>query len=503
MKQDIFAQYISNLNKASIPISEKTIPEKAILDRDILINIQKKLDSLSAPSENIFYGDVDISIVGGKIVLPDHGILENDLHIKDGKIYCIGKWNFKARKTVDAKGKYVIPGIIDPHVHLGLFTNLDEDLTTETKSALIGGITTVGCYFGGQDSYLDKFSSIKNSIELHSSVDIIPHLVIGNKTQREQIYDYVHKLGVSSFKLYLNGIPNMIPDVDDGFILDVMDEIKRSGKKCIICAHAENRDIVKRSFNKVKDELGDNAKIFDWTKTHPEIAEEEAVIRLSYLAEKFEMPVYFVHISSKEAIRRLEIIKHTNPYVSVETTSPYLSITRSMQGGNLLKMEPPFRDTEDVEELWKAVRNGVVNCIGTDNVTQTADDKKVNGTLWNAMPGYPAMGTHLPVLLHEGVVVRKIPLEKLIIPLTKHPAEIFDVYPKKGTLLPGSDADVVLIDMNMEKQVRASELMSRSDFSIHEGRKLKGLPIMTIKGGEIVAENGQYVGTHCTGTCLE
>lgn len=502
MAQDIFAQYINNLQ--SINAAEE---ERAISDREILMNIQSKLDSLSVPSANGFGGDSDISVIGGKIVLPDHGILESDLHIKDGKILCIGKLNVNAKRTVNAQGKYVIPGIIDPHVHLGLFGDLKQELATETKSAVIGGVTSLGCYFGGQEPYINKFSEINNAVEQNSYADIIPHLVIGNKTQREQIYDYVHKLGVSSFKIYLNGIPGMISDVDDGFILDVMDEIKKSGKKCLICAHAENRDIIKRSYNKVKEELGDEAKIYDWTRTHPEIAEEEAVIRLSYLAEKCEVDVYFVHISSQEAIQRLERIKRKNPYVYVETTSPYLSIARDMHNfdldRNLLKMEPPFRDSEDVEELWRTVKNGTVDCIGTDNVTQTLSEKNSNDTLWNAMSGYPALGTHLPVLLHEGVAVRGMSLEKLVLALTKRPAEVFGVYPRKGTLLPGSDADIVLLDMNMEKQVHASDLMSRSDFSIYEGRTLKGWPVMTIKAGQIVAENGRYVGIHCTGICLK
>lgn len=520
MAQDIFAQYINNLQKVNVPtkaaaLVRATVPtnetapvdKNAISDREILMNIHNKLESLSVQSSNAFCGDSDISIVGGKIVLPDHGILESDLHIKDGKILCMGKLNINAKRTVNAQGKYIIPGIIDPHVHLGLFADLKQELATETKSAIIGGVTSLGCYFGGQEPHLSKFSEISNAVEQNSHVDIIPHLVIGNKTQKDQIYDYVHRLGVSSFKIYLNGIPGLITDVDDGFVLDVMDEIKKSGKKCLICVHAENRDIVRRSYNQVKEEMGDKASIYDWTNTHPEIAEEEAVIRLSYLAEKLKVDVYFVHISSQEAIQRLEKIKRTNPYVHVETTSPYLSISRDMNNfnrcGNILKMEPPFRDFEDVEELWKAVKNGTVDCIGTDNVTQTLTEKKSNDTVWESMSGYPALGTHLPVLLHEGASVRGISLEKLVLAMTKRPAEVFGVYPRKGTLLPGSDADVVLLDMNLEKQVHANELMSRSDFSLYEGRILKGWPVMTIKAGQIVAENGQYVGTHCTGSCLK
>ncbi|HWQ29743.1 MAG TPA: amidohydrolase family protein, partial [Negativicutes bacterium] len=179
---------------------------------------------------------------------------------------------------------------------------------------------------------------------------------------------------------------------------------------------------------------------------------------------------------------------------NIETTSPYLSLTRSYTAENSIKMEPPFRDIEDVEELWKAVSEGVVDTIGTDNVTLTKAEKRTEDTLWNTMSGYPAVETHLPVLLNEGVVKRGIPLDVLVGKLTKKPAEIFGIYPEKGTILPGSDADVVIVDLNTVREVKASDGTSRSDFSLYEGRKIKGWPVATIKNGELVAENGSYVG---------
>lgn len=165
-------------------------------------------------------------------------------------------------------------------------------------------------------------------------------------------------------------------------------------------------------------------------------------------------------------------------------------------------MEPPFRDAEDMEELWKALEDGVVDTIGTDNVTQTKTEKNNDASMWEAVPGYPALETHLPSVLNEGVVKRAIPVEKVIAHMTKKPAETFGVYPRKGTILPGSDADVVIVDMNMAKEVKAGQLNSRSDFSIFEGRRLQGWPVTTIKDGKVVVENGAFAANLSTGKCL-
>lgn len=518
MAKDIFADYINKQkNKASYAADDRTAANKSLTEGNetiaILREISSKLDVFNKANicGNASAADpvlaarpaavtVDLAIENGKVVLPDNGIFETNVYVKDGKVHSLGNNpGLKAQRTIDASGKYVIPGIIDPHVHLGLFAPMAAELASETKAALIGGITTIGCYFGGRESHFKTFPRLAEEIGKYSFVDIMPHLVISSDEQRKEIPDYVNHLGVTSFKVYMNGIPGLIPDVDDGFILDVFEEIKKANKRCLVCAHAENRYIVRRAYQSVKAEKGDGATVQDWTDTHPDMAEEEAVMRLSFLAEKSEVPVYFVHISSGNAINRLRKIKQENKYVNIETTSPYLSLTRSDTLGNDIKMEPPFRDLEDVEELWRAVSEGVVDTIGTDNVTMTKAEKRTEDTVWNAVPGYPAMETHLPVLLNEGVVKRRMALDALIGKLTKKPAEIFGIYPKKGTILPGSDADIVIVDMNIVKEVKASERSSRSDFSLYEGRKIRGWPVATIKNGEVVVENGSCVGKNSNG----
>ncbi len=526
MSKDIFSNYIKKLYSNSrvdyngdVNVNANSSNKNAKLEIEkinMLKEISRKLDKISQiqtiPSQSkkllmdISKSDpelttsVDIAIKNGMIVIPDVGILSTNVYIKNGKIHSIGNHeSIKANHIIDATGKYVMPGIVEPHVHLGLFAPLEEELQSETKAALLGGITTIGCFFASKDSHLKTFPYTIEKIGSHSYTDIVPHLVISSEEQRKEIRDYVKKLGVTSFKVYMNGIPGLIPDVDDGFILDVFDEIKECDNECIVCVHAENRYIVRRANRIIRETKGINATIRDWTDTHPAIAEEEAIIRLSYLAEKSQVPVYIVHVSSKEAINRLRSIKPYNKFINVETTSPYLSITNNCSDNFDIKMEPPFRSKEDVEALWKAVEDDIVDSIGTDNVTMTRSEKKMDKDLWSVVPGYAVLQTHLPVLLNEGVYKRKLKLEKLIGKITKKPAEIFGLYPRKGTILPGSDADIAIVDINLSREVKAKDLSSRSDFSIYEGELLRGWPVTTIKSGEIVVDNGKFIGALFSG----
>lgn len=494
-RRDIFSDYIKKLNnkKNNDDNTEYKVDSSQSADNveQRLERLERKINEMGNNDYIADSKDIDLALINGNIVYPNEGVIKGNIYIKNGAIHSISfEHNQKAERTLDVSNKYILPGIIDPHVHLGLFSSLEEELKSETRSALLGGVTTIGCYFSGEESYLETMPDVFSNVNRHSVVDVIPHLVINNTTQKEEIENYVNKFNISSFKLYMNGIPGMIPDVGDGFIFDVLKKVNNIDKDIIICVHSENRELVRKATEDVKQRLKDTATIKDWTDTHPDMVEEEAVMRISYLAEKAEVPVYLVHISSKKAVEKLREIKPFNKYINVETTSPYLSITKDDLEGYLGKMEPPFRDKKDLEALWDALSNGIVDSVGTDNVTINKKEKEIQKGLWETKPGYPALGTHLPVMLNEGVIKRGLPIEKVIAPMTKKPAELFNVYPQKGSLFPGSDADLVVVDINESKNVKAENLKSRSDFSLYEGQDLQGWPILTIKGGKIVAENG-------------
>ncbi|AGL00647.1 dihydroorotase [Desulfoscipio gibsoniae] len=436
--------------------------------------------------------NADLVIKDGLVVIPGTGILETDIAVEGGKISALGG-EFTGRKEIIASGRYILPGIIDPHIHLGIFGDLVSEMETETRSGLLGGVTTVGCYMGGPDPYYPSFSNTIAMTEGKVSTDIFFHLGIMTPEQKEEIPRLIEELGITSFKLYMAGIPGLIPDVEDGFLYQTFETAAKIGDGIIICVHAENPSINATYRAELQKVLTDGS-LADWSDTQPNFSEEEAVRRASYFAGLAGNRLYFVHISAAESIRTLAAIKSANPKIFVETTSPYLSVTKFSSKGLLAKMVPPFREDASVEALWQAIQNNIVDTIGTDNVTQTLAVKQVEKGMWGAMPGYPALGTHLPTILNYGVNQRGVSLVKVAELMSKKPAEIFGLYPQKGTIAPGSDADLVIIDLDKTVKVDHRNLGSAGDFSLFDGEELKGWPIMTIKSGQLVVKDSQLVG---------
>lgn len=355
--------------------------------------------------------NADLVIKDGLVVIPGTGILETDIAVEGGKISALGG-EFTGRKEIIASGRYILPGIIDPHIHLGIFGDLVSEMETETRSGLLGGVTTVGCYMGGPDPYYPSFSNTIAMTEGKVSTDIFFHLGIMTPEQKEEIPRLIEELGITSFKLYMAGIPGLIPDVEDGFLYQTFETAAKIGDGIIICVHAENPSINATYRAELQKVLTDGS-LADWSDTQPNFSEEEAVRRASYFAGLAGNRLYFVHISAAESIRTLAAIKSANPKIFVETTSPYLSVTKFSSKGLLAKMVPPFREDASVEALWQAIQNNIVDTIGTDNVTQTLAVKQVEKGMWGAMPGYPALGTHLPTILNYGVNQRGVSLVKV------------------------------------------------------------------------------------------
>lgn len=440
----------------------------------------------------------DLVIENGMVVIPEQGILQTNLYIKDGKVAVLGNIpRVESQRTINAYGKYVLPGIIDPHVHFGIYSPMADELTSESKSALIGGVTTVGSFFSAERSHFTSFPVIENMIEEMSFVDVIPHLVIQTDEQKNEISDYENLLGINSFKLYMSGIPGMIPDVDDDFILDVLNKVSSDS---IVAIHPENSKLVNRATQQVMEAKGNQATLLDWHHSHPDYAEEDAVIRIINFSKLMKKKVYLVHISTQRAVETIAEMRHRSPYVSVETTSPYLSISLKADELNY-KMTPPLRTEADVFSLWEALNNNTIDTIGTDHVAIYRDHKE--RSMWDTLSGYSVVEHHLPVLWHEGISENKTDILTLIRSMTQHPAQAYGVYPKKGTLLAGSDADIVILDPQCEKTIQHEDLVSLGNFSIYQGKKVRGWPVITIKSGQIVVENGRLISQNAKGHLLK
>jgi dihydropyrimidinase len=423
---------------------------------------------------------------GGHCVIPHQGIFPLDVRIQGTTIDSIGEnLSDPQALTVEVRGKVVIPGVIDPHVHLGIFADFDTEIVTETRSALLNGVTTLGLYLGGQDSYLGKLDEIIAKIEKTSLCDVFIHLVILNRRQLEEVPVYYSRYGITSFKTYMCGIPGLIPEVEDDFLLDLMEKVSSLGPEAVLNIHAENYRIVQRATEKLKKARPLSESLVEWERSHPAFAEAEAIQRAAFLSKETGVRVYFVHVSSGKGIHSARELKQKSKNLLFETTSPYLTLDLEQDLDLLYKMVPPIRSREDQKALWGGLADDTVDTIGSDHTPMSSGQKKTSVNLWDVPPGYPAVGTHLPSLL-DRAAGNGVPLARLVEKMTTSPAKIFGLYPRKGALLPGSDADLVIVDPGLRKEVTPQTAASRSDYCLHQGRTLRGWPVAVIKSGQWV-----------------
>jgi len=429
-------------------------------------------------------GGQTLLLKGGHLILPHQGLVPLDVKIRDGTVDSIGENLADPQAlTVEVRGKVVIPGVIDPHVHLGLFTDFDTELVTETRSALLNGVTTLGLYLGGQDSYLPKLDEIIAKIEKKSFCDIFIHLVILNRKQLEEVPVYYSRYGITSFKTYLCGIPGLIPEVEDDFLMDLMEKVSGLGPDATLNLHAENYRIVQRATERLKKAKPFCESLTEWESSHPAVAEAEAIQRAAFLSKETGARIYVVHVSSEEGIQAARDFKPKTKNLFFETTSPYLTLNLEQDLDLLYKMVPPIRKRKDQQALWDGLADDTVDTIGSDHTPMSSAQKKTSVNLWEVPPGYPAVGTHLPSLL-DRAAKNGLPLTKLVEKMSASPAKIFGLYPGKGSLLPGSDADLVIVDPNLRKEATPQTAGSRSDYCLHQGKILKGWPVAVIKSGQ-------------------
>jgi len=271
-------------------------------------------------------------------------------------------------------------------------------------------------------------------------------------------------------------------------LLDIMEKIASLGEDAVLNIHAESYRIVNRATKKLKKAEPVPDSLTVWERSHPAFGEAEAVQRATLLARQTGVKTYFVHMSSKQGIEAATELKRENKNIYFETTSPYLTLNLEQGLHFSYKMAPPIRTKDDQDSLWSALSEDVLDTIGTDHTCMSIEEKKAGANLWDIPPGYPAVGTHLPSLL-EAAKRNRFPLSTLIEKMTASPAKIFGVYPKKGTILPGSDADLVIVDPTLEKEVTPEIAASRSDYCLHQGKRFTGWPVAVVKSGRLVTRN--------------
>ncbi|MCS6802226.1 MAG: amidohydrolase family protein [Chloroflexota bacterium] len=447
---------------------------------------------------------VDTVVAGGTVVLPDGSEQRADLGIADGRIAAIAApGTLTGATTIDAAGRYVLPGLVDPHLHIGLGQGL-ADWETETRSAAAGGVTTVLTYLMSGEDYFPIFAEARAAADRMAFVDYGFHAVPCSPQHLADLGRYVREAGIASFKFFTSfrgdeGAYLGITGTDDGYLYRYLQEVARH-PGAIACIHPENIEIVWQLRAQLQAAGRDD--LAAWDESRPAIVEAECILRAAYYAKQTGCPVYFVHISGAEALDAVRWMRARYPGhpIAAETCPHYLTHTKDSPLGSLGKVNPPLRARADIDALWEGLADGTLDTVGSDHVPRRRAKK--TGSIWTASAGFPGTASILPVLLSEGVHRRGLSLGRVAALTAANPARLFGLGATKGSIRLGADADLCLIDLDREQVADAAIFQSSADYSLYDGWTLKGWPVMTILRGQVIMRDGTVVGTPGAGRYL-
>jgi dihydropyrimidinase len=449
--------------------------------------------------------EFDLLVRNGRVVDPLGDVQPLTVAVRGGRVAALldPEVPARGREEIDAGGRPVLPGAIEPHTHLGYKRPFESDVRTETASAALGGITTVMTfhrhYQSAEPRPYDDFPELVATVEREAHVDVAFHFGILTERQLRELERYI-AWGVSSFKFYMayrgadGRSVGMINECDDGLMLEGFRTLARHSH-AVACVHCENTEVIGRYVRAVR--AAGRADLAAWNAARPAFAEAENVRRAAYFAELAGCTLYYVHIGARESLREALAHRARYPRLVVETCSHYLTHTEDSSVGPLGKVNPPLRGAADVEAMWEGLRAGTIDTVGTDHCATTLAEKQ--GDIWQAMPGFPGMATSLPVLLSEGVGKRGLSLPDVARLSSYNAARTFNLHPRKGRIQVGADADLVVVDLDRERTIRAADLASASDFSLYDGWTLRGWPVLTLLRGQVVARDDAVVAKPGTG----
>ena len=447
----------------------------------------------------------DTVIVDSHVMLPQ-GMVEKNIVIDDEKIVDFTNDIPACDHKINGNGLISIPGVIDTHVHYGVYSPIDEAAKTESHAAAIGGITTMMRMLRLGSSYSNSLIPQLIASSQNHYVDYSIHASIFNNEQIEEMKFCLDKW-VASFKLYMNlggDVGHVYMDMEPGINelreakVDVTSDIvqkvveKAASLGCPVLVHAEDYESCACGIKTAKEKNKDG--LAAWSESRSAQSEVKSIKTVSKFARDCDCTLYFVHIGSTDALKQIQEERKNGTKIFVETCPHYLTLSYEKQEGYLAKVMPPIRSINDVENIWKAVSDGIINTIGTDHVANQLKLKLQGNDVWDALAGFPGIGTLLPILLSEGVNKNRINLEKLVQITSTNAAKIFGMYPKKGTLELGSDADITMINLKKEKKVTTELFGGFSDYIVYDGWKLKGWPVKTIVRGKIIADDFEVIG---------
>ncbi len=502
---------------------------------------------------------VETAVQNGIVVTPT-GSFPGGVAIEDGTIVAVGADASlpQAQTVIDAKGCYITPGFIDAHTHQGLFYRFAEDLRGQTRLATLGGITTqVGIerstLLGREGvhvpkdaddvpAYADVYESAREDVNASSYIDYAFSFAVLTDSHASEVERCVREWGVTSFKFYMQNLGRAdrwasaqgfpLEGFDEGTMYLAFETIGRIGRPALATIHAEDRRIERILRDRIM--RSGRADLRAWAEVCAPICEIAAIRQAAVLARRTGAALYVVHLSAADALREIRWARSEGTDLTVEVNTPWLCVTTDEDPPGVYgKFLPPLRDRDNRERLWEGLRSGEIQCMGTDDATigrrwketraeEIAEADRREGrvsayapaprkpgephTVWSISPASSGVETYVPALMTYGVLAGRISIERLVEVACENNAKAFALYPRKGSLHIGADADLNVIDPNLRRTVVPHTLpqnASEETYNFLQGRELAGWPVLTMVRGAVVARDGTVVGKPGHGRLIE
>lgn len=464
---------------------------------------------------------LDLAVVNGTVVLGG-GSYDLGVGVKDGKIAILAPDELlpPAKRRIDARGNYILPGIVDSEAHPGCYVPFEYDIRTESRTAACAGVTTWGIQapvtrLGMEPfkevvsrsdvvSFNEAFPAARRILEEVSHVDAYLTYMLETDQHADEIPQYAEEHGVTSYKLYLQtrGMKGMADDedsnwpsrraglgvgIDDGTVYRVMEEVAGLGYPGIVHIHPENWEIA-RIFEARLRAAG-RTDFGAWTDRSPDFLEAHHIRSYAYLAMQTpgHVPLYLQHCTTKLSFEEVRKARAEGLELYAQTGPAWLWAEPEYGW----RINVPLRRRDNIEALWRALAEGIVDVVGSDHVVgwePASYEEMYNPVIWDCRTGFSRVELFLPVMLSEGVAKGRITMERLVQVSCENPAKTAGIWGTKGSLLPGFDADIVIVDASREVTVGKEHINTRSGWSIMEGHTFTGWPVMTILRGDVTAE---------------
>jgi len=437
---------------------------------------------------------VDLVVKRGRLAT-EKGLLEAGVAIDDGKIVSISKSTRlpRAVRVIDCRGKIVLPGVIDAHVHVFSPGWLRETFRSGTRAAALGGVTTL-LDMPSEEPYdstsLQRFEKKRAIAQRDAYINFGLYGGEVEELRHARVIPSLARRGAVAFKMITGG-PGYVAEY---VLIEAFRAVRSVDSVAVV--HAENQELVDYYARLARERGRTDPAAF--SEFRPSIVEEEAARRVTLYASLCRNRLHLAHLTSEAGVQVARTAKAAGVRVTAETCPHYLLLSEKdyRKYRHLMVVTPPIKKNTDLQALWKGLNDRTIDLVASDHCAYYRKDKDRGArSVWATPPGMPGLETTVALLLSEGVNKSRITLRRLIQLISEAPARIFGLYPLKGTIKQGSDADLTIVDMRIRHKIDSERFECAGDFSPFDGWRLKGAPVMTIVGGQVAAEDGQVVGS--------